>query len=291
MASGTSAGRVGGQPSIRVIDVESVPMVARAHVRAGGFSSRRLLDGEQGTPGNFSLQLSLTPDTYFSPRHRHNFDQVRYQLEGEFDFGSDGVMKPGTVAYFPEGTYYGPQSSSSRSLTLVLQFGGASGNGYMSTGQYDRAAAELRERGTFASGAYSVVTPEGRKINKDAYEAVWEQVNGRPLVYPPERYSRPVFMEPQNFAWTPIEGQPGAAAKCLGEFSERRTQIALYRIDPGASLRLAGGSIFFVAAGAGAAGGQEFRKHATLYIPEGASATLTAREAIEALRIGLPQFS
>ncbi|MDE3169245.1 MAG: hypothetical protein KGL75_03805 [Acidobacteriota bacterium] len=291
MASGTRAGRVEGQPSIRVVDVESVPMLARAHVRAGGFSSRRLLDGEQGTPGNFSLQLSLTPDTYFSPRHRHNFDQVRFQLDGEFDFACDGVMKPGLVAYFPEGTYYGPQSSSSRSLTLVLQFGGASGNGYMSTEQYDCASAELRGLGTFANGAFSVITPEGRKINKDAYEAVWERVNGRPLVYPPERYSRPVFMEPRNFAWTPIERHPGAYGKFLGEFSERRTQIAQYRVDPGASLSLAGHSIYFVAAGSGVAGGQDFREHATIHVPDAASASLSAREAVEMLRIGLPRFS
>ena len=39
----------------------------------------------------------------------------------------DGV----DIAYFPEGTRYGPQKSlSPASATLVLQFGGASGNGY-----------------------------------------------------------------------------------------------------------------------------------------------------------------
>jgi hypothetical protein len=288
MVIGTSLGKPSG---VRVIDVESVPMLGRAHVRAGRFSSRRLLDGEQRTPGNFSLQLSLTPDTYFSPRHRHNFDQVRYQIEGEFDFASDGVMKPGSVAYFPEGTYYGPQSSSSRSLTLVLQFGGASGSGYMSTEQYDRAAAELRDFGTFANGVFTVVTPEGRKINKDAYEAVWERVNGRPLVYPPERYSRPVFIEPQNFMWVPVSGQPGANCKFLGEFSERHAQIAFYRVDAGASLSLAGHSIYFVSSGKGVAGAQEFRPHATMYVPDETPAAITARETVELLRMGLPQFS
>ncbi len=282
---------MGTPAAVRVIDVESAPMLGRAHVRAGGFSSRRLLDGQQGTPGNFSLQLSLTPDTYFSPRHRHNFDQLRYQIEGEFDFASDGVMKPGSVAYFPEGTYYGPQSSSSRSLTLVLQFGGASGNGYMSTEQYDRAAAELRERGTFASGAYMMVTPEGRRINKDAYEAVWEHVNGRPLVYSLERYSRPVLMESQNFSWIPIDGQPGVRCKCLGEFSERRSQISFYRVEPSATFRLEGRSIYFVASGAGSTAAQEFRPHATIYLQDQAPAILSARETVELLRIGLPRFS
>jgi hypothetical protein len=279
------------QPRVRIIDVESVPMLARAHVRAGGFSSRRLLDGYEGTPGNFSLQLSLTPDTYFSPRHRHNFDQVRFQIEGEFDFASDGVMKPGSVAYFPEGTYYGPQSSSSRSLTLVLQFGGASGNGYMSTEEYDRAAAELRQLGTFANGAYTVVAADGRKMNKDAYEAVWERVNGRALVYPPERYSRPVFMEPRNFAWIPIEGQPGARRKFLGEFSERQTQIGLYRIEAASALCLAGQSIYFVVSGSGDVDGVDLRAHSTIYIEGDAAANLNARETVEVLRIGLPHFS
>ncbi len=282
---------IGTQAASRVIDVESVPMLARAHVRAGGFSSRRLLDGHEGSPGNFSLQLSLTPDSYFSPRHRHNFDQVRYQLEGEYDFSSDGVMKPGTVAYFPEGTYYGPQSSSVRSLTLVLQFGGASGNGYMSPEQYDRAAAELRELGTFANGAYTVVTPDGHKTNKDAYEAVWERVNGRPLVYPRERYSRPVFMQPENFAWVPIEGQSGASGRFLGEFSERHTRLACYRIESDASLKLAGRSIYFVASGSGLAGAQEFRRHSTIYLEDDTSASIRARESTELLQIGLPRFS
>jgi hypothetical protein len=283
--------RVETQSAVRVIDVESVPMVARAHVRAGGFSSRRLLDGREGSPGNFSLQLSLTPDSYFSPRHRHNFDQVRYQLEGEYDFSSDGVMKPGTVAYFPEGTYYGPQSSSVRSLTLVLQFGGASGNGYMSPEQYDRAAAELRQLGTFANGAYTVIAADGGKINKDAYEAVWERVNGRPLVYPRPRYARPAFMQPENFDWLPIEGQPGASCKFLGEFSERRTQIAFYRIESGASLSLAGHSIYFVANGSGLAGGQNLRQYATIYLGGDGPAIATAHETVELLQIGLPRFS
>jgi hypothetical protein len=269
-------------------------MVARSHVRAGGFSSRRLLAGEQGTQGNFSLQLSLTPDTYFSPRHRHNFDQVRYQMEGEFDFAADGVMTPGSVAYFPEGTYYGPQSGSLRSLTLVLQFGGASGNGYMSTEQYDCAAAELGALGTFANGVYTVTTPQGRKLNKDAYEAVWERVNGRPLKYPADRYTRPIFMQPENFAWIPIEGQPGASCKPLGDFSERRTLIAFYRVEPGASLRLDGHSIYFVACGSGAVGAQDFRAHSTIYIANGAdspmAAILSGRENVEMLRIGLPHF-
>ena len=66
-------------------------------------------------------------------------------------FSQDGsAMKPGSVAYFPEGTYYGPQSCPTGSETLVLQFGGASLSGYISAEEHERASAELAEHGTFA---------------------------------------------------------------------------------------------------------------------------------------------
>lgn len=256
--------------------------------------TRRILVGEPGTPGNFSLQLSSTP-TYFSPRHRHNFDQVRFQLEGDFDFGADGVMKPGFVAYFPEGTYYGPQSSATPSTTLVLQFGGASGSGYISAEEYEQAAAELAKHGSFAKGVYTRVKPDGGKINKDAYEAVWEQVNGRPLVYPRERYLHPVFMDPEGFDWTPMADRPGVSCKRLGEFSERRTRVALYGIAPGASLPLDDHSIYFVVRGCGTIDARTFKSCATIHLDIGdhvsAAVPASASQPAELLHIGLPRFS
>lgn len=285
---------------VQVISLESVPLIERAHVREGVFRSRRILNGTPETPGNFSLQIGVTP-TYYSPRHRHNFDQVRFQLEGEFDFASDGVMKQGSIAYFPEGTYYGPQSSASNNATLVLQFGGASGSGYISPEQYEQASAELAKHGTFAQGVYKGFNPDGGKINKDAYEAVWEQVNGRPLVYPGERYLRPVFMDPESFHWAPVAEKPGVGCKHLGEFSERRTRIALYRIAPGTSLPLDDHSIYFVVKGSGSIHAQgdgtsvarAFEPQATIHLDSGdrATATASANEDAEFLHIGLPHFS
>lgn len=275
---------------VQVIELESVPMVERPHVREGVLRSRRLLTGAPGAPDNFSLQLSSTP-TYYSPRHRHNFDQVRFQLEGDFDFALDGAMKPGTVAYFPEGTYYGPQSCPTGSTTLVLQFGGASGSGYLSAEQYEQAAAELAKCGTFAKGVYTQLKPDGGKINKDAYEAVWEQVNGRPLKYPGERYLRPVFMDPESFDWIPIGDQPGASCKLLGEFSERRTRIVAYKIEPEASLILEEHSIYFVVAGAGTVNFKAFTQHAAIYLEYGDEASAIASAPTELLQVGLPSFS
>jgi hypothetical protein len=277
---------------MHVINVNDVPMVERPNIRGGTLLSRRLLTGQPGTPGNFSLQLSSTP-TYYSPRHRHNFDQIRYQISGDFDFSTDGVMKPGTVAYFPEGTHYGPQQCENGSETLVLQFGGASRSGYLSAEEHERASAELASQGTFAKGVYTQVGPDGGKLNKDAYEAVWERVNARPLKYPGERYLRPVLMDPGNFDWLPVARQPGACAKHLGEFSELRTRLSLYKLSPGASLGLADHSIYFVASGSGSAGGKFFDRHSTIHVRAGERGSVTAGggEPVELLHIGLPRFA
>ncbi|HXW62117.1 MAG TPA: hypothetical protein VEJ45_05925 [Candidatus Acidoferrales bacterium] len=281
---------------VQVISLESVPLIERPHVREGVFQSRRILNGVSGTPGNFSLQLGVTP-SYYSPRHRHNFDQVRYQIEGEFDFAADGVMKPGSIAYFPEGTYYGPQASAAANSTLVLQFGGASRSGYISPEQYEKASAELSRHGTFAKGVYTRLTPDGGKTHKDGYEAVWEEVNGRPLVYPRERYLRPVFMDPESFHWTPLANRPGVSWKHLGQFSECRTRIVFFKIAPGATLDLEENSIYFVTHGLGSvsaacASATDFERQSTIYLAPGDHATLRVNndEPSELLHIGLPHF-
>lgn len=275
----------------QIVELESVPLVEREHVREGVFRSRRLLTGEPNTPGNFSLQLVSTPHAYYAPRHRHNFDQVRYQIEGEFDFDADGKMRPGSIAYFPECTSYGPQSSAASSLTLVLQFGGASKSGYISSEQYERAMSALSATGTFAKGVFTRIEADGRKINKDAYQAIWEHVNGRPLVYPPPRYARPVFMNPENFNWVALADAPGTECKRLGEFSECRARIALYRIEPGAGLRLDDNAIYFVRSGAGTLDSASFKKYATIHLEIGESAAVTAKEPVELLQLGLPYLS
>ena len=275
---------------MQIIELESVPLVERSHVREGVFRSRRLLVGEPGSPGNFSLQLVSMPDTYYSPRHRHNFDQFRYQIEGEFDFATDGRMGPGSMAYFPEGTYYGPQSSTAASLTLVLQFGGASGSGYIAAEEYEQAAAILSASGSFEQGVYTRIRADGGKVNQDAYEAVWEQVNGRRLRYPPPRYGRPVFTQPDHFDWIALADQPGAACKLLGVFSERGTRAALYRIGAGASLALADHAIYFVLCGAGRVRGTGLSQYTTVHLQAGDRAFAVADEGTILLQWGLPRF-
>ena len=85
------------------------------------------------------------------PRHRHNFEQIRLPLCGSMNLGGGLVLEEGQIGYFPEGLPYGPQqdplghAKPGERLQLVLQFGGASGYGFMSMDQRKAAWAELQK--------------------------------------------------------------------------------------------------------------------------------------------------
>ncbi len=248
--------------------------------RQGRFRFKRLLEGQPGSPDNFLLQLVETFDDFFSPRHRHNFDQYRFQIRGDFDFDRDGVMSPGVVGYFPEGTRYGPQTSSVDSLTLVLQFGGASGSGYMSERQMSASIAELKKVGTFKDGVFFPNEGTGRK-NQDGYEAAWENHNKRKLEYPAQLYQAPIFMNSANFRWHQLPGEPGVAEKALGNFAERRTGIDFLKIDAGARHRGRGHFIYYALSGAGTIGGQAWTKDDVLYTDYDEAHDIVAGEGAE----------
>ncbi len=276
---------------MKIVRIEDVPEERRVHnQRQGTFIFHRLAEGEPRTPGNFIFEMVETTTDFFSPRHRHNFDQFRYQLEGEFDFDRNGRMKPGILGYFPEGTPYGPQTSSVRSLTLVLQFGGASGSGYMTQHELEAGTAALKSQGVFEKGVFRRNDDVEGKRNMDGYQAVWEFVNKRPMVYPKPRYHDPLMMDPASFAWVPLDGAPGVSEKPMGVFTERRTEAFFLRLDPGASYRAAGRRLYFVVSGNGDIGGTAYAKRTTLFADTGETATITAGAPTELLVLGLPRF-
>lgn len=278
------------------IAMQVVPLASRQltqlqnQIREGVIKAYRLIEGEPG-PDNFSLKLVNIAGKYFSPRHRHNFDQVRYQLAGRFDYAADGALEPGCLGYFPEGTRYGPQTSEGDTWNLLLQFGGASGSGYTSEAEEDRAAGELKRTGTFEGGVYTTFKADGTKVNKDAYEAIWEHIHKRPLAYPKERYERPVLMRAANFEWLPDAAQPGVASKQLGVFSERQTKIALHRVDAQSNLALQPGSFYFALSGAGSCEAQPYAKHTTIRTEVYEHVRITASEPSEFLQLRVPRYA
>jgi hypothetical protein len=219
--------------------------------RVGDFKSKELGVGTPGTPGNYSLRMVYTGPDFYSPRHAHNFDQVRVQISGVFPFDKDGTMKPGTIGYFPEGTAYGPQTSQEAGMTLVLQIGGASGGGFLSDRERDDAVVELMKKGRFVDGRYHAEGEAEGDGGVDGFQAIWEQARGRQMKYPGRRLQKPVLAMPQAVAWRAVPGCPGVDAKRVFNFGSSTVAVDQYRLAAGASLQLNGPSSSFVEQGSG----------------------------------------
>ena len=260
--------------------------------RGGMFHFRRLLEGDPGGIDNFQLSFGKMGGGFYSPRHRHNFEQLRFQLKGTLDYDRDGKLGTGMVGYFPEGMFYGPQSQEpdDEPMTIVLQCGGASGSGYLSRNESRAAMEELRAFGEFKDGVFRREdAPKGKK-NVDGYQAIWEHKNGRKLDFPEPRYNAPIFMDPENCQWFPIEGATAAYEKRLGTFTECGTSARTVKLDSGAEWTAEGRTILFIVSGKGMAGDQELREYTTIYLDHGETVTLSAEEVTEMLYIGLPDL-
>lgn len=210
------------------------------NLRTGSNRIRVLLTGKEDAPDNYRVDFSEGNDEgvhWTTPRHRHNFEQVRFVLEGTLSITPELSLPANMVAYFPEGVFYGPQDWDPALRVLQVQFGGPTGLGYMSVEQRGQGRSELLERGVeFADGKASWRDDAGRRHRQDAYEAVWEHVRGRKISYPDARYSSVISMDPAQFEWA--DAGNGVSFKSLGEFTERGVRIGMYRASEGAAIEL-----------------------------------------------------
>jgi hypothetical protein len=252
---------------------------------------QHLLAGDEGTPGQYVFRIFHQKGEFETPRHRHTFDQWRYQFSGEVNFDRVGTMKPGWVGYFPEGAYYGPQTSKETNVSVLVQFGGPSGLGYMS-GDEDAAAQEqLKAFGRFEGGVFHRNEGvEGRRAT-DAHQATWEFVNKRPMPEPQPQYIDPFLMDGNAYRWMPLDGTPGVEEKSFGMFTDCKIRSASYKLDPGATFRATGRGIFLVLAGRGTLEDGPYRALTAVYLNTGESATFTAAETSEILLFGLPEVA
>jgi hypothetical protein len=267
-----------------------------AAIRGGDREFKTLLVGDENSPDNYRLVLARQNGKVVSPRHKHNFDQIRMCLSGDGqNYGVNRWIQPGEVVYFPEGVPYGPEDSDCQRLGITLQFGGASGNGFMSSRRSKQGMEELKQVGTFEKGVFyrSGDVPPGQRVNQDGFEAVWEHVNQRKLEYPMPRYDEPIMMRPQNFHWQETE-QRGLSVKALGCFTERHIEVSLLKFAPGTRARVApraGRQVAFVINGVGSVDGNELRLHSAFSLDARESAEVESEDCLELLLIGLPIFA
>jgi len=291
---------------MKILHVDEIPLKSKgdgsghAGGRAGpGHGGREIfdptvLDRDGSRPDSFYFGISYAkPGDFMTPRHHHNFDQMRYMIEGRWQDPA-GVLEAGSLGIFPEGTYYGPQDQADDYGTvLIMQFGGASGAGYVDKNLMRKAAAELKAKstGAFVGGVYRRNAGVDGPPVQDAYEAIWEHVMQRPIDYPKPQYPSPIFIDSNVFPWTPVEGVAGVDEKALGTFTSCQYRVARYRLAPGARFVATGRGVYFVLSGAGALESGPFRDQTALYLEEDEKATFVASQTSDILCLGLPRMA
>jgi len=273
---------------------ENVPVSKGGSLREGNLKAQVLLTGEDGTPNNYRATLETAQDSWSTPAHRHNIDQIRLAIAGKVDYGKAADVQLGAVSYFPESIPYGPQVRHDKSVILTIQLGGASGYGYVSKSDRNRAQEELEIKGRFEKGIFSYNDENGKLHNQDAYEACWEHLRGRKMEYAPPRYSGVVVMKPENFVWVTDPEHPGIARKWLGTFTERQLHISYLHIEDDAELSLKphpAPQILFVSKGGVSYQGKNYGLHAAfgLEAHEGLSG-LAGIESADLLYVQMPIF-
>ncbi len=279
---------------MQMMEAATAPSGDVGETRDGIQDSRLLLCGEDGTPDNYKLNVSYAVTDWKAPRHRHNFDQIRFAISGEFVYANDKILPPGWVAYFPEGIHYGPQIRKQGLVLMLCQLGGASGNGFLSKIQRRNAHDELAKKGTFHKGVYTYIDENGQKHNQDSSEAVSEHAVGGKLIYPKPRYNDIILMNPESYEWVETPGTPGIARKWLGTFTERETRVGFIRIDKDVSYN-AGmqdtTELLFLSRGAVTCRHKSFPRHSAFsFDKDEGPIPILATEPSEFLVIHLPKF-
>jgi hypothetical protein len=282
-------------PQVVICDTNQMPFeeVRRGRVH---MIRRKRLPLDTGIPGvTMEYSLSIVPDGYFTPRHRHNFDQIRYTLSGLQSTGH-GDLAGGEVGYFPEGSYYGPQKQEGECACLVLQFQGASGERLLSNEEMNATYDKLiKAGGKFENGVYKGFKPDGTPKNRDSYEAIWEEHEGHELQFPAARYRDPVMMLADNARYWPDRKHPGVEIKHLGTFSEARTGIGFMRLKPGTTLPAGiqeDAELRFCIGGAFEYDGRSCGQGTYIFVPNGAEVkALRSTAGAEFFVITLPQLA
>jgi hypothetical protein len=259
----------------------------------GAIAFHHLLKGDPDSRDNFMLVLGRQDADFHMPRHRHNFDQIRLTISGPMNIGDGHVIGEGAVGYFGEGTPYGPQDDPIGNvkpgdrLQLVLQYGGATGYGFMSMEQRLKAMRELQETGTWVGPNYR--HSDGRM--EWGLNTIWRHVFGEKLKYARPRYQDPVILDPRNFNWLPLRGQTGVDQKFLGAFSERGVWIEFVRVRTGAfwtSTDMRSRRLFFVLSGTGTAADSTIARFSAIQVDPGETLQLAAADDLNLFLIGLP---
>jgi hypothetical protein len=255
-------------PAIEIVNVLQIKPVVTAHrqtvLRTAEFEDPR--DGRRFRCG-YSRRKQ---ENYYSPPHRHTFDQLRFCVEGKTKYGPMRLAS-GDFAYFPEGVFYGPTESLSEDLaSCTIQTQGPSWGCFPTDAECVVAGEQLKGRGEMDRATGQFIWADGRK--QDSFEALLEQVQGGPAQYPPARLRVPVQFHTGSFPWLPSKLGPGVQVKSLARFNAGGPDVEMLRVSAGSALtggRAETHRMWVVFSGCGDCGGREVSEGTFIYSPPG----------------------
>jgi hypothetical protein len=272
---------------MHVIDTVRIPWTLVSKSDRPGRVHRKLVHEGSVSPGvGYTADLVRYEGghgTFTAPRHKHNFDQIRYVVSGRPDFGRYQVAAQGQSAFFPAGAAYGPETIEEAEVLLVQW-----GTHWMTRAHHDETYARMQEAGEFRDGYYVTVDERGIEHRTDSRNAIWETFSGRKLVYPTPRYAQPVIMNPEGFGWR--QAGRGVSGKVVGRFTEDDVYIGNYRWDDARGVLALGAErmhLVWVADGELTANGASCAR-GTVIFSEFQETTELAGRGAQAVVFGLP---
>ncbi len=274
---------------MQIADYESTAFAGKNPVGAVRENKDRLktLLEREGHLRTFWFVYTETEDgEHFSPRHRHNFDQIRIGLSGVSHYGKH-VLRERMIGYFPEGTFYGPHTLHELPSRLAtLQLDGPSRAGYLPYRFIEAATHEMKALGEFRKGVY--YPTDGKAM--EAFQAAWERASGRAAEFPKPRFDEPILMHLDAFPWEP--SNDGIALKDVGAFGAGAPSIAMTRLDRGAVHQFAATDrtvIHFLLDGEATTDGRSLTCHSAFALEPGETLELYGESAtVEIIEIALP---
>lgn len=272
---------------MHAFDFSSADAIAADHHRGSNMKLQIFPYFTEPSCSNVFISIGRIPIGRFSPPHCHNFDQVRYMIEGSSDYGG-WRLEPGDCGYFPSSVPYGPQSQDEDARVLTLQFPGDANAYYPTPAELAGAVARLKAADPgFGTGG---VGRDAAGEERDSFELAWEELRGEPIRYAPPRYTAPIVMKPGNFAWRRDAG--GRTARHLGTFGDCRLSISMVRLHGAGTMGDEAGratEFWFLLAGRLDVDGVHHGPHSGFVIESGGMPARVAADAAEFLVVRLPE--
>lgn len=212
-------------------ELEDEPSAARPGSVA---KARDFIDREHGVA--FRILTSEHAEDFYSPRHRHTFDQVRFMIDGAARYADSHVYRGGDLIFIPGGTWYGPMRLTEEKegfKHFTMQFRGTSDVPYYGPAEFEEARERLAAKGHFEQGKF-VWADDGRK--QDGWEAQLQEVLGRPVEYPEPPFETYLAVRSAKVPWSAHPDVAGVRVKPLGHFTATGPRVHLVELAPGAEL-------------------------------------------------------